>query len=107
MSIRNLMEAAGVTWDDMPKLPAAMLPNGGDGLCWTTLWGVCKFGQNCKFAKAHGVQVTDAFVDQVIAVLGPGVQVMMKDDYRFPSQLKRQWEQPPTGENPYKYQRRA
>eukprot|EP00956_Cyclotella_meneghiniana_P035464 scaffold115205_cov57-Cyclotella_meneghiniana.AAC.3 len=106
VSIRNLMEAAGVTWDDMPKLPAATTENGGDALCWTTVLGVCRYGQNCHFAAAHGVPVPDDFAEAVIKVLSPGVEAMMKDTYKFPSQLKRMAEAE-AGGGPYKYQRRA
>ena len=45
----------------------------------------------CKFAGAHGVSIPDDFAREIVKVLRPGVENMMKGDYRFPSQLKREW----------------
>lgn len=92
VSIRNIMEAGGISWQDMPKLPSATMNNGMDVLCWAKVMGVCKFGPSCKFAASHGEQVPDDFAAEVVRVLQPGVEAMMKDTYRFPSQ-KRQWYQ--------------
>lgn len=92
VSIRNIMEAGGITWNDMPKLPSATMENGKDALCWAKVLGVCKFGQSCQFATTHGVQVPDAFAEEVIVVITPGVEAMMREDYKFPSQ-KRSWYQ--------------
>ena len=78
------MEAGGIGWQDMN--------NGMDVLCWAKVMGVCKFGPSCKFAASHGEQVPDEFAAEVVRVLQPGVEAMMKDTYKFPSQ-KRQWYQ--------------
>eukprot|EP00956_Cyclotella_meneghiniana_P012278 scaffold17443_cov38-Cyclotella_meneghiniana.AAC.9 len=68
--------------------------------------GSVQIGKNCHFAAAHGVPVPDDFADAVIKVLTPGVEAMMKDTYKFPSQLKRMAESE-AGGGLYKYQRRA
>eukprot|EP00956_Cyclotella_meneghiniana_P029725 scaffold72932_cov84-Cyclotella_meneghiniana.AAC.2 len=44
VSIRNIMEAGGLTWDDMPKLPSALNEFGGDGLCWAKVWATASGG---------------------------------------------------------------
>eukprot|EP00956_Cyclotella_meneghiniana_P032600 scaffold90267_cov35-Cyclotella_meneghiniana.AAC.1 len=104
VSIRNIMEAGGLTWDDMPKLPSVLNAFGGDGLCWAKIMGNCQWGHNCKFAGAHGVVIPDDFAREIVNKLRPGVENMMKGEYKFPSQLKREREGYAGGGPPFKRQ---
>jgi hypothetical protein len=79
--ISEIMQAAGVRWSDMPKYsPDA---TGNAQLCWDHTCGVCVFGSKCNRFNFHlpGKDLNDKFVEEVIAVLMPGVQKMMADNY--------------------------
>lgn len=79
--ISEIMQAAGVRWSDMPKYsPDA---TGNAQLCWDHTCGICVFGSKCNRFNFHlpGKDLNDKFVEEVIAVLMPGVQKMMADSY--------------------------
>jgi hypothetical protein len=80
--IFEVMQAAGVAWKDMPNYAPDPM-TGRDQLCWDHTCGICVFGSKCNRGAFHlpGNKISDKFVEDVIAVLTPGVQKMMGEDY--------------------------
>jgi hypothetical protein len=81
--IFEVMQAAGVAWKDMPNYAPGDPMSGRDQLCWDHTCGICVFGAKCNRGAFHlpGNKISDKFVEDVIAVLTPGVQKMMGEDY--------------------------
>ena len=79
LQISRIMALAGVTWADMPTLPAYM-----DGttskLCYNYILGKCN-PRYCNHRNGHAPEsdITDEFADKVCTLLQPGLDDMTPD----------------------------
>ena len=79
LQISRIMALAGVTWADMPTLPAYM-----DGttskLCYNYILGKCNPRYcNHRYGHAPESDITDEFADKVCALLQPGLDDMTQE----------------------------
>ena len=84
VAIQELMTNAGIWWQDLPANEKYKDKVSGQNLmCWNHVVGVCKFGRNCEYADSHvdGKFLPDKFVDETIAVLKPGIDKMLSNEY--------------------------
>jgi hypothetical protein len=86
VSIQRVMNAASIWWPQMPKWDKYYnRDTNQDELCWNQVIGCCRFGSECKFARSHqdARKLPSDFEDNAIKALKPGVDAMLRDDYKF------------------------
>jgi hypothetical protein len=86
VSIQRVMNAAGIWWPQMPKWDRYYNhETNQDELCWNQVIGCCRFGSECKFARSHAEarKLPSDFEDNAIKAMKPGIDAMLKDDYKF------------------------
>ena len=84
VAIQELMSNAGIWWHDLPTNDKYKDKVSGQNLmCWNHVVGACKFGKNCEYANSHvdGKFLPEKFVEDTVAVLKPGVEKMLSNDY--------------------------
>eukprot|EP00956_Cyclotella_meneghiniana_P013398 scaffold19350_cov63-Cyclotella_meneghiniana.AAC.1 len=72
----TILQRGGIGQTDLPLLREYTNPHTGKStLCWNYLTGDCFYGSRCFFAAGHvlGNQLPDAFVEDAIGRLKPGV----------------------------------
>jgi hypothetical protein len=82
--IQEVMENAGVWWGDLPVMEKYRNPTSGHNeLCLNHVCGRCRWGDSCEFIKNHAKkeELSDDFVDRLVKVLKPGLEVMSRSDY--------------------------
>ena len=72
----KLLKWVGKEVKDMPTLPGYTDAKGGTA-CWSHILGGCKWG-NCRFKHVDRAAITDAFVEEIWAVLGPAVEAALQ-----------------------------
>ena len=74
--VAEILAAAGRRQTDLPTLPKYVHASGRPFLCWTSVLGRCTY-RDCRFRKEGGhplpADITDAFADQVIDIIGKGL----------------------------------
>lgn len=97
VEVQEIMEAAGVWWNEMPKIERFKNPTSGAyEICWNNACGRCKWGARCDFAATtHSSEsaLSDAEADATIKVLQPGIDKMLSDSYHRDSA----WQRRPAG----------
>ncbi len=74
VQLTEILDAANKRITNLPTIPE-YAANGRPFVCWAHMLGRCSF-PNCAFRKGHIPRdnIPDAFVDEVVAMLTPGVR---------------------------------
>ena len=81
LSLPRILNAGKIGMDDLPGLDKYKDPTSGRHIfCWAEVLGPCHFPE-CYFGKKGGhpqrADYSDKFAEQVVQVLGPGVEAWM------------------------------
>lgn len=69
---RQILEEAGLKWEDVPKLPGHEI-GGRSSLCCTHMAGRCPMGSRCRMAASHGAKPSSAWAANFAKIIKPGV----------------------------------
>ena len=75
LSLKKVLDAAGVTWDKLPSIQKYITPNGKNDLCYNWVMGYCQ-SKHCNRKHAPKEDVPDVFATGMIDLLQTGFDYM-------------------------------
>ena len=86
VNMKEILTAAGKTFNDLP-CPQRYMRNGRCGLCMNHTMGKCTM-IGCEYIHAETSELGDNYHHDLVSVLEPGVDKMLRDDYQRPNNNK-------------------
>ena len=77
IKLTHILDAANKRITDLPTIPD-FVANGRPFVCWAHILGRCTF-DGCKFKNGHVPRsaIPDAFAEEVVTILTPGVNAVV------------------------------